>query len=247
VVTQANTGIVGALNKGFSLARGEFIARMDADDVSLPPRLERQVKFLQDHPEHVAVGSQIMTMDREGASIAAKFLLTTHEQIDAANISGHCAVAHPAMMIRRAALPAGDAYRASFAEDLDLWLRLAERGKLANVPKVLLRYRLHEGSLTLKKGYRQRDILNEMLADARARRGLPAAPPPGTVEGGNYDPRDDRGSYARTALRAGNYLNAMRLAGKALTRQPARPRSWMTVMLALSGPLGRAVLRRTHG
>ena len=69
VIGQANTGVVASLNRALDLARGEYVARMDADDVSLPSRFELQVAFLDTHPEVAVVGSAITLIDEEGSAI----------------------------------------------------------------------------------------------------------------------------------------------------------------------------------
>src|ERR1700761_204383 len=69
LISRPNTGYVVALNEALDAARGEFLARMDADDVSLPQRFEKQVQFLQENPDFVLVGTHVTTMDADGAMI----------------------------------------------------------------------------------------------------------------------------------------------------------------------------------
>src|SRR5262245_42523683 len=86
LVSRPNTGYVIALNEMVALARAPFMARMDADDVSLPGRFERQMTYMTEHPECVACGSRIMLIDSEGDPIREMSLSTTHEEIDAAHM-----------------------------------------------------------------------------------------------------------------------------------------------------------------
>src|ERR1700716_545696 len=69
LITQANAGIVASLNRALGLARGEYVARMDADDVALPSRLAMQVAFLDGHPDVAVVGSAIRLIDADGNAI----------------------------------------------------------------------------------------------------------------------------------------------------------------------------------
>ncbi|MHA1713815.1 MAG: glycosyltransferase, partial [Candidatus Ranarchaeia archaeon] len=75
VVNQANRGVTQSLNKAIGMARGQYIARMDADDISLPQRLEMQVEFLEEHPEVGLVGTSVITIDEEGKTIKESRLL----------------------------------------------------------------------------------------------------------------------------------------------------------------------------
>src|ERR1051326_2264165 len=69
VISRPNTGIVGALNDGLAVARGEFIARMDADDVALPGRFQAQLDYLRGHPDCIAVGTAVQIIDARGAVV----------------------------------------------------------------------------------------------------------------------------------------------------------------------------------
>ena len=137
LVSRPNTGIVGALNEGASMARGEIIARMDADDVSLPERFAKQFEYLLAHPDCDAAGSRVLLIDPEGAPICEINEERSHEEIDRAHMSRRTgAITHPAAMMRSEALHAVGGYRQEclWAEDFDLFLRMAEIGRLANLP-----------------------------------------------------------------------------------------------------------------
>ena len=131
-------------------ARGEFCACIDADDVSEPTRLERQVAFLRTHPAVAAVGSDLRVIDPAGRPTGASFGAVQ----DATDIVHHLLSAnclgHSSVLLRRAAVLAAGNYRAdiSMAEDYDLWLRLAVKHPLANLPEMLVRYRSHADSFT---------------------------------------------------------------------------------------------------
>jgi glycosyltransferase involved in cell wall biosynthesis len=245
LIDQPNSGIVAALNNGVQAASAPLVAIMHSDDVAIPRRLEVQARYLHEHPECVAVGSRIMTMSEDGLELNEQFLLTEHDAIDRRQLAGHGEMAHPSVMFRRAAAIEAGLYRQGFAiiEDIDLWLRLAERGKLANVPEVLLKYRLRPSSIFHSGHDRFAGVASRMIADAYARRKLPGPPPafPQIPPAGH--PSHTLGLWARLAQQGRHYTNAIRLAHRAVKAGPIEIRNWATLLISLSGPLGGAALR----
>lgn len=146
VINQANLGIGAALNHGIALSRGEFVARMDGDDVSYPERLQRQYTWLQQNPRIIAVGSQVRLVDATGCPKSDQMTLPlSHEEIDRWSLErGGGSISHPTLFLRTRDLRRIGGYTTRHAEDFDLLLRLAEIGRLANMPEVLLDYRVHE-------------------------------------------------------------------------------------------------------
>jgi glycosyltransferase involved in cell wall biosynthesis len=178
-----NAGVVQRLNNLLDRAANPLIARMDADDIALPHRLEKQVEFLTNHPDHVAVGSQIEVIDDEGTTLDLWCNQQTHEAIDAVLINplntGLTVVCHPAVMYRRDAVLAVGKYRqeVQYAEDLDLFLRLVDNGgKLANLPETLLKYRLHLGGVCHRHFEKMWNSGQIAVREARHRRRLPELP-----------------------------------------------------------------------
>lgn len=167
-------GIVGALNTGLEAAQAELIARIDCDDLALPTRLDLQVAYLEAHPEVVAVGGRILFIDEDGDELGSPVPVMGHEAIDAFHLTGRGgALCHGASVFRRAAVVGIGAYRPEFssAEDLDLFLRLAEVGRLANMPEVIHKVRLHPLSHSLDTRADQRQQSRKALQDAHRRRG----------------------------------------------------------------------------
>jgi glycosyl transferase family 2 len=148
VRNERNLGLVASLNRGLELARGELVARMDADDLSLPDRLRRQVDFLDANPEVGACGGWIVTTGRrEGVRIK----YPTRADDVRCTLLFEPAMPHPTVCLRRAWFERhGLRYDESYAhaEDYDLWRRAILRFPLANLGEVLLRYRVHDGSIT---------------------------------------------------------------------------------------------------
>lgn len=138
-----NLGLVASLNKGFGLARGEYVARMDCDDVCLPERLALQVAFMEEHREIGICGTWVELIVEPSGQIWR--CPTDPDTVKCSLLFGPVLV-HPTVMIRRAFLNESRLlYDPLFkhAEDFDLWVRASEYTSIANIGKVLLRYRLH--------------------------------------------------------------------------------------------------------
>ncbi|CAG5007983.1 D-inositol-3-phosphate glycosyltransferase [Dyadobacter sp. CECT 9275] len=150
---EKNEGIIGTLNKGISLAKGKYIARMDADDISLPERLMRQTSFLDDNPVYALVATQISLIDSEGHSAGEwkDDLITGSDQIKRKMPFTNC-IAHPSVMIKTEII---NHYKYNTKqrnnEDYDLWLRLLSDGyRIAKLSERLLLYRQTDFSITAK-------------------------------------------------------------------------------------------------
>jgi len=152
-----NQGIVSALNRGLKIARGKYIARMDADDVSLPERFERQIEFLEAHPKVGILGSEALFIDSQGQEIARM----VHERNDL-TIRWTSLLAnvffHPTVMIRRAVLTENNlCYQSGIksGQDYDLWLHLLEHTQGANLDRPLVRYRVYPESISSRNKQEQ--------------------------------------------------------------------------------------------
>jgi glycosyltransferase involved in cell wall biosynthesis len=174
LIQHENRGMTASLNEALAAARGRFIARMDADDVSLPERLEIQLKQLLSEPQIVCIGGGQILIDPAGRALRKVNPPTDHESITSLILGGHGAICHPSALMRREAIEKIGGYREAFwpAEDLDLWLRLGEIGQLANVPRAVLHYRIHPNSVSERNGLIQRQRAHEACKEAWARRGI---------------------------------------------------------------------------
>lgn len=140
---ETRIGLAASLNLGLSMARGPLIARFDADDICLPHRLERQVAYLEAHPDVDVLGGGLEIFTAEAGMIAIRDYPLDPETIER-RFHTTTPIAHPTVMMRKSVLDRFGGYDPSFrfAEDLDLWLRLLNRGvRFANLPDVLVRYR----------------------------------------------------------------------------------------------------------
>lgn len=157
VFEQDNQGLVASLNFGLRKARGQLIARIDADDIAYPLRLEKQVAYMDDHPEILVLGSAITLIDEKGRTVKEINYPTGTNKVKSAMMLGS-KLAHPAVMMRREQVIQAGAYREAcrHAEDYDLWLRLLEIGKIDNLDEALLYYRQHDKKISVTESFTQR-------------------------------------------------------------------------------------------
>jgi glycosyltransferase involved in cell wall biosynthesis len=239
LISRPNTGYTVALNEALSLARAPYVARMDADDISMPTRFEKQIAYLRSHPDCVLVGSRILTIDPFGSPLYEPHHPLVHEEIEKQLLNGvGWAIVHPVSMIVRSHMVALGGYRVEMepAEDLDLFLRLAERGKIANLPEVLLYYRQHVKSVNHTRYEEQNKATGVIVAEAYARRGIALAsdwkPPP---ERQILPVNKEIDMWAWVALRNGNVAAARRHAFTLMRRAPFSTKTWRLLYCAMRG------------
>jgi len=150
---QHNLGVSPTFNHAVSLAKGDYIARMDADDIMDPERIAKQVSYLESHPDTVIVGGQCHIIDRSGKTIGQKtFPLNHHEILDM--LFRTVPMQQPTVTINRSLLPKDFLYGNSYfspAEDYGLFFSAARYGKLANLPDFTHYYREHGTNISLTK------------------------------------------------------------------------------------------------
>ena len=167
-----NLGIAKTLNLGISLAQGFYIARMDSDDISLPTRLEEQVRFMESNSKFAVCGTWVEYFGQEVPVLENNLL---KDPVDPESIRCsflfNCVLKHPSVMIRRPVLEHG-AYsyneKIDRAEDYELWVRISKQHPLANLQKVLLRYRLHTHKVSQvhkRSNFEQADSIREDLLE----------------------------------------------------------------------------------
>lgn len=227
VISRPNTGIVGALADGCSASRGEYLARMDADDICMPARFACQIAYLRSHSDRVAVGGAVVFTDPAARPLLRSQLASDHEAIADQLLAGNGgALVHPAVMFRRSAVVAAGGYCEEFrhVEDLDLFLRLLDHGRLANLPETVLHYRQHLGSINHCTGVRV-ELTRRAVAPHRVLRGLPplelGAPASLPVK-----PADWCRHWAYDAMRGGFPASARANAWRALLLAPVDRRNW---------------------
>lgn len=172
----ATAGLAASLNEALGVARGTYIARMDADDVCLPMRFQRQVEFLEAHPEVGILGTAFEVIDGRGVTLGVY-----HPPLSDAELRWYSLLAnpfaHPSVMLRKHILETTSLRYPDFevAQDYALWVRVLEFTQGANLPEPLLRYRSHAESTSRAKRELQRERHNQVSLEA-IRRELPALP-----------------------------------------------------------------------
>lgn len=175
-----NLGLPRALNQGLEYAGGEFIARIDGDDIMLPSRLQIQVDYMDQHPAVEVVGTWAQAIPWSLKNWVRQWLYlsppTTDAGIKAENLL-HCTMLHPTVMWRR---NLNIRYAPVPIEDWNLWVRLSRpRGStqqavsMANIPKRLTQYRIHPTSMARKPNKARTEYLCDLAAAQLERLGLP--------------------------------------------------------------------------
>lgn len=178
-----NRGLTKTLNEGLTHVRAPLVARMDADDIAMPKRLRLQVDYLRRHPSCVLVGGQVLLIDEKGGRACHeelpayyedlwKGMPLDHAEIDQSLLIEGWPLMHPAVLMRRDALQEVNGYREQFkvCQDHDLFLRMAEVGRVANLPNVLIKYRCHPSQVT--QTFSGKYYVDMAIRDAHRRRGL---------------------------------------------------------------------------
>ncbi len=153
IQNKENLGLTKSLNIALGQAKGEFIARMDADDIALPDRLKIQLDYLEQNKDIVLIGSGTIIIDENGKEIGIKKSITDSRLLHFHMVFKN-QIFHPTVLFRRKEIVGILGYDESFkfAQDYDLWSRLIDKGyNLANVGMPLLKYRLHNSSITQGK------------------------------------------------------------------------------------------------
>lgn len=240
IVRQPNRGCYVARNAALRKSEGRYTAIVDSDDVCAADRLERQVAFLDAHPDHDAVGGQVCFTDPYGIPTQRITCHEDHERIDARHMRGEPGgLIHGAAMCRTDAMRAIDGYHEfRSSADYDLFLRLAEIGKLANLPGEPVVYvRTHRQSITAKRRQEQIALAVRFANEARERRGLEPLPYH-VVEAGKGDELslvEQTRSWALHAIEARNRAIARRHALSLLRMAPHQSETWRIARWAVLG------------
>ncbi len=248
LIQQANSGIVEALNNGCMAARGSWICRMDADDLAVPNRLSRQIEYVEELERRripvVALGTSILEIDERSRPIGVQSLPTEHDAIVRRLEEGRPGLFHPTALIRRSTFGQVGGYRKEYQwiEDHDLWMRLSQHGRLANLQEPLLCYRLHGSSVCWQRKEQQRRLMDQLIkSKAYPKRSGPAK------SGRDVQPRlgVHRGKWVRAALKGG-YPKTAWLQFCQLIREQQLNGYVLRVALEASLRLLPYLIRRSH-
>ena len=201
VVRQDALGLVAALNRGLTDACALLIARLDADDRAMPQRLERQLHHLYAHPDVALLGSWAQEIDERGTRRGVLKPATEHEALARILMQSNPFV-HSSVTFRTDAVRRLGGFRPAFraGEDYDLWLRIAETARLANLPEPLVEYRWHGGNVTNRNAIRQAFSVRLARRSAQMRRETGRDPADGLSGPPDWcAPEADASFYARDA------------------------------------------------
>lgn len=232
ISSAVNQGVAKSLNLALGQARAECLAIMDSDDVAMRDRLQTEFSFLTAHPEIVLVGSHAKLIDFNGANIPVTVdLPTSHEEIDQALLGLGWPVIHPTVMLRTACVRMIGGYDEAYPSktDHDLLLRMAEKGRLANLKDVLLAYRIHHEALTARSTRVGSRYVQDAIREACNRRAIVYPP---EVKPGNRG-LNFSDVYWRTGIRG------LRQLARVLIRSPNAFWGQLRLTISRSGKLRR--------
>jgi len=160
ITNQNRLGLTRSLNKGLKKTKAKYIARMDADDIALPKRLEKQLAFMASHPRVALLGTAAYLIDEQGKRVGLKRHPSDYQHIYQA-VLRYCPFIHPTWMLRRSALIEVGDYNEnfSFAQDYEFILRLLARHQAANLPQPLLKYRVNSPKAISLKNLKHQERL----------------------------------------------------------------------------------------
>jgi glycosyltransferase involved in cell wall biosynthesis len=160
IINQENKGLIDTLNLGIGEAKADIVARMDADDVSYPQRLERQLAFFKKHPDYVLQGSEADIIDKDGEFVYKLTPAGFDDDNVRAEVDKECPFIHPSVMFRKEAVLRAGGYpkNALTFEDHLLWKKMLSFGKVQNLKEVLVAYRFNPGSVTIDEKWRGKEF-----------------------------------------------------------------------------------------
>lgn len=168
-VNEQNMGVAATLNRGLELATGEYIARMDSDDISFPERFEKQVKFLDANLNIAVLGTSVVKFG-EVMQPSPMIYCSNHKKAKAEMVF-NSTLAHPTVMIRKSILDNNQLkYEEKYngLEDFVLWWRISKLADVVSLPEVLLKYRIHSKQMTQSEN-RTNEFKNKYLQFLRER------------------------------------------------------------------------------
>lgn len=165
LISRENRGLIATLNEGIEISRGDYVARMDADDICLSTRLETQVEYLRKHNNIGLLFTGIEYIDENGRKLREK-VSTKSRKLEPVELLFGCPVCHPTVMFDMTKLKKSDIqYDKAYclAEDFELWTRLVSITEIGIINKVLFKYRIHPNSITSKNNEKQRIVASKAL------------------------------------------------------------------------------------
>ena len=165
LITQTNHGLVYSLNKGAALARGGFVARQDADDISMPTRLEKQLNWMLTSHDRGLVGTFFTYIDLKNKPLTTTICSPLKDLDLKRSMYLNNPFAHGSVMFRKQAFLESNGYRQEYykAEDYDLWRRIARKWEIGQVPEILYWYRINPSGISQNNGIEQKNLTNRII------------------------------------------------------------------------------------
>ena len=164
IINEENIGLTKSLNKGFEVAQGEFIARMDTDDICYPERFEKQIEYMKNHPDTFVCGSWAKILDEKGNSRIEDWACGEIKDTEVYRINllfcNYPNVWHPSVLIRHQLLLDNNIKydtECKYAQDYELWTRCSRIANFYILPEYLLKYRIHDTSISVSKRSTQKE------------------------------------------------------------------------------------------
>ena len=168
IKNEKNLGLIDTLNKGIELAQGEYIARFDSDDISLPERLEKQYNYMINNPQVGVLGTQYESFPKRKVSNLA----TKNDTIKEILLLDSNTIGHPTVMIKKSILLDNNVRydkQALYVEDYKMWLDLIDKTEFANLEDILLKYRRHNESICKQNSQKQNINVQKIMFEAQAK------------------------------------------------------------------------------
>jgi glycosyltransferase involved in cell wall biosynthesis len=237
LISRDNKGLVYTLNEGLALIKTPYVARMDADDIALPTRFEKQMDYILNNNDCLLLGSRVIIIDSDGDEICEMGDYFSHDEIDQGLLEkkGQL-IYHPSIIFQKKIIDQLGGYRGKYphVEDLDLFLRVSEQGKVENLKEPLLKYREH----TTKVGHlhykEQMSEINDVIKETFYRRNLPYSETP--LNFSNAIGEVDRWrTWGWWALNSGNTKTAKKYMLKLIFSSPLSLDSWRLLYCVIRG------------
>jgi glycosyltransferase involved in cell wall biosynthesis len=238
LISRKNRGLVSTLNEGLALAKAPLLARMDADDIAYPERFFVQKEFLDRNPGHLLLGSRVLIIDDENDPICEMGSYYKHNDIVEGLLSRQGQlIYHPSVMFRTKDVLALGGYRNKYphVEDLDLFLRIAEKGQIGNLDTVLIKYREHFQKIGYLFALEQEQEIDLLLEEAHKARNIPYVKTSKRTRGQNISNYRRMVTWAWWALKAKNINSAKKYALRCFKHSPFSIDVWRLMICVLRG------------
>lgn len=157
LINEQNEGLALSLNRAINASTGVYLARMDADDISLSDRFAKQVDYMDTHPDIAVLGTNKIIIDEFGKEVSrGSDLPSSHEGVRE-TLKYSNIIVHPSVMMRSEVIKSEGGYRAfPTTQDYDLWMRLIDKNyKICNLNEYLIKYRINNSGVSMSKAYKQ--------------------------------------------------------------------------------------------